>query len=81
MIMKELVIFIIIAIIIISVFTAICSSVYGIGSDTVPNDDPNGEYVNIEKELQKISWVYYLLGGLSIVGVATAAIVITRKKD
>lgn len=83
--MKELTIFILIAIIIISVFTAAFSAVYGIGADEVSSetsgDASDSGYVNIEKELQKISWVYYLLGGLSVAVVAAAAIVITKKKD
>ncbi len=82
--MKKITAFIITSLIIISIFTGTAYAKYEVSGDNVSYESSevsDSGYVNIEPELQRISWIYYLLGGLSVAGVIAAAVIITKKKD
>ena len=83
--MKKLTVFIITSLIILSVVTCSVYAKYVVSGPDVSaenvSDVSDSGYVNIEPELQKTSWIYYLLGGLSTAGVIAAAVIITKKRD
>lgn len=83
--MKKLTVFIITSLIILSVVTCSAYAKYVVSGPDVSAENvseiSDSGYVNIEPELQKISWIYYLLGGLSTAGVIAAAVIITKKRD
>lgn len=86
--MKKLTVFIITSLIILSVVTCSAYAKYVVSGPDVSSENvsdvsdvSDSGYVNIEPELQKISWIYYLLGGLSTAGVIAAAVIITKKRD
>jgi hypothetical protein len=83
--MKKSTAFIIASLLIISILTPTAYAQHVVSEPDVSTENvsevSDSGYVNIEPELQKTSWIYYLLGGLSVAGVITAAVIITKKRD
>lgn len=83
--MKRFTLLIITLSILLSIFTTTVSAQYTVSvnesSSEVSTEVSDIGYVNIEEQLIKISWVYYLLGGISIATIIAVAVILTKKKD
>lgn len=50
------------------------------GSQTDSDAAKDIGYVNTETEAKKLTWAYYVIGGLTVAGVITAAVMISKKQ-